>query len=153
MSPCLQEPLGTPIISFSGNSDSSAPDNSFSINLFNNIAAHIHNQLSSSASEDGPTAKRRRVDIAPSSNGFTSSPNGASSSQIGASVEAAAADPVLLEIKDISVSVPQRKKYDLCFTKNFLYARATGTSAPVQGIIYPWRSIGLSFPPLQSDPH
>jgi hypothetical protein len=43
------------------------------------------------------------------------------------------------------VSVPQRKKYDLCFTKNFLYARVSGTSAPVQGIVYPWRDIEHAF--------
>lgn len=50
---------------------------------------------------------------------------------------------MLLEIKEISVSVPQRKKYNLCFTKNFLYARVAGTDTPVQGIIYPWREIGM----------
>jgi hypothetical protein len=48
----------------------------------------------------------------------------------------------LLEIKDISVSVPQRKKYDLCFTKNFLYARLGGSGGPVQGIVYAWKDIG-----------
>lgn len=41
------------------------------------------------------------------------------------------------------MSAPQRKKYDLCFTKRFIYARAPGTSAPVQGIIYPWKDVGL----------
>jgi hypothetical protein len=49
---------------------------------------------------------------------------------------------VLLEIKDILVVVPQRKKYDLCFTQNFLYARASGTSGPVAGIEYPLKDIG-----------
>ncbi|KAK5662129.1 hypothetical protein OQA88_8034 [Cercophora sp. LCS_1] len=119
-----------------------AANNAFSITLFNNIAAHIHHQLSNGASEDGPTAKRRRVDIAPQSNGFSASQNGAPSSQIGVSVES---DPVLLEIKDISVSVPQRKKYDLCFTKNYLYARASGASVQAQGIVYPWRTIEHAF--------
>lgn len=59
--------------------------------------------------------------------------------------DAAAAEPVLLEVKDISVAAPQRKRYDLCFTKNFLYARASGGSAPVPGVIYQWRDIG-AFP-------
>jgi len=48
---------------------------------------------------------------------------------------------VLLEIKDISVSVPQRKKFELCFTMEHLYARVSGTTAPVAGIVYAWRDI------------
>ncbi len=57
-----------------------------------------------------------------------------------------AAETVLLEIKDISVSIPQRKKFDLCFTKHYLYARASGTMSPVPGIVYAWKDIGvLSF--------
>ena len=67
------------------------------------------------------------------SNGSQGGPQGA---------EAAAAEQVLVEIKDVSLSIPQRKKYDLCFTKNYLYARASGSSAPVEGIVYPWREIG-----------
>jgi hypothetical protein len=60
----------------------------------------------------------------------------------GLGTEAAVAEQVLLEIKDISVTAPQRKKYDLCFTKNFLYARAPGSSTPVAGIVYLWKDIG-----------
>ncbi|KAK1760139.1 hypothetical protein QBC47DRAFT_366464 [Echria macrotheca] len=113
----------------------------FHINLFNNIASFVSERLSGQTTDDGPAAKRRRVDIAPtqSSNGF------GSSQQNGSSGADAATDSVLLEIRDISVSVPQRKKYDLCFTKNFLYARAPGTSGPVQGIVYPWREIEHAF--------
>ncbi len=70
----------------------------------------------------------------------------ASSQTAALSADAAVADPVLLEVKDISVTAPQRKKYDLCFTKNFLYARASGTSAPVQGVVYPWKDIGTCLP-------
>ncbi len=112
------------------------PDNPARVLLFNNIASFVHDQLSSTGGDEH-AAKRRRVDI--------SSVNGHASSQANGSeggVDAAATDPVLLEIKDISLSVPQRKKYDLCFTKNFLYARAAGTSVPVQGIVYPWKAIG-----------
>lgn len=105
--------------------------------MFNNIASHIYDRLSGSAAEDGPSSKRRRVDIA-----TPTQTNGSQNGQI-AGPEAAARDPVLLEIKEISVSVPQRKKYNLCFTKNFLYARVAGTDTPVQGIIYPWREIGM----------
>lgn len=74
---------------------------------------------------------------------------GAAAGTAGAvdAADSAAADAVLLEIKDISLTVPQRKKYDLCFTKNFLYARAAGSAVPVQGIVYAWRDIG-AFSPL-----
>lgn len=66
---------------------------------------------------------------------------------MGSATAAAAAtgaehDPIVLEIKDVSVVVPQRKKYDLVFTQNYLYARAPGTSTPVQGIVYSWRDLG-----------
>ncbi|KAK0611852.1 hypothetical protein B0T14DRAFT_439530 [Immersiella caudata] len=112
-----------------------AADSPARITLFNNIASYVYGKLSSTE-DDGPASKRRRVDIAqPKANGSSSQANGFD----------AASDPVLLEIKDISVSVPQRKKYDLCFTKNFLYARVSGTSAPVQGIVYPWRDIEHAF--------
>ena len=70
----------------------------------------------------------------------------ASSQTAALSADAAVADPVLLEVKDISVTAPQRKKYDLCFTKNFLYARASGTSVPVQGVVYPWKDFGTCLP-------
>lgn len=123
-------------------------DSPMRVNLFNNIASYVYERLSNPAAEDGPASKRRRVDIAPSqqqANGhYPASQNGVAGSQAAAlGADAAAADPVLLEIKDISVSVPQRKKYDLCFTKNFLYARASGSAVPVQGIVYPWRDIGM----------
>lgn len=105
--------------------------------LFNNIASFVYERLAGT-SDDGPASKRRRVDIAPTqTNGFSASQHNGQGSGPDA-----AADEVLLEIKDISVSVPQRKKYDLCFTRNFLYARASGTTVPVQGIVYPWKDIG-----------
>ncbi len=70
------------------------------VSLFNNIASFVYEQLSNTGDEHA--TKRRRVDI--------SSVNGHASSQAngGATggVDAAAADPVLLEIKDISLSVP-----------------------------------------------
>ncbi|KAK0737835.1 hypothetical protein B0T18DRAFT_440832 [Schizothecium vesticola] len=129
---------------FEGRSDllagiQKAADSPARITLFNNIASHIYDRLSGTAVDDGPSSKRRRVDIA--------TPTQTTGSQNGqvAGPEAAARDPVLLEIKEISMSVPQRKKYSLCFTKNFLYARVAGTDTPVQGIIYPWRDIEHAF--------
>lgn len=50
---------------------------------------------------------------------------------------------VQLEIKEISVSVPQRKKFDLCFSDTHLFARAPGTTTPAPGIAYAWRDIGM----------
>lgn len=54
----------------------------------------------------------------------------------------AAEEFVLLEIKEVSVSIPQRKKYDLVFTKNFLYAKLVNTTTPVQGMVFKWSEIG-----------
>lgn len=62
--------------------------------------------------------------------------------------EKAAAEVILLEVKEVSVSIPQRKKYDLCFTKNYLYTKVVGTTAPVQGMVYDWNEIGAwIYPP------
>ena len=109
-------------------------DSPVRIALFNDIANYVVDHLSANADE--PALKRRRVDIG------SVNTNGAPTSS-GASVAEAASDPVLLEIKDISLSIPQRKKYDLCFTKHFLYARASGTATPVQGIVYAWKDFGM----------
>lgn len=72
---------------------------------------------------------------------------------------AAAEEVVLLEVKEVSVSIPQRKKYDLCFTKNYLYTKQVGTSTPVQGMVYKWEEIGMAtslfllFNPLPATAH
>lgn len=62
----------------------------------------------------------------------------------------AADEVVLLEVKEVSVSIPQRKKYDLCFTKNYLYTKIVGTTAPVQGMVYDWNDIGPHTHPLST---
>jgi hypothetical protein len=119
--------------------------------LFNDIASFLYDWLGSADVQDGPASKRRRIDTAQLPT--HTQPNGhaqgrvppAGSQTAALSADAAVADPVLLEVKDISVTAPQRKKYDLCFTKNFLYARASGSSVPVQGIVYPWKDIGTSL--------
>ena len=95
--------------------------------LFNEIASHLHDKLQGSGE---PDQKRRKVQAA--------STNGSSAPAVGN----AAHEQVLLEVKEISVSVPQRKKFELCFTENFLYARAPGTKAPIDSMIYPWSQIG-----------
>ncbi|KAI0113558.1 Rtt106-domain-containing protein [Nemania sp. FL0031] len=115
-----------------------AADSPSRIKLFNNIVGFVYEQLNNAQSEE-PAQKRRRVDNEPSRNGQSS--NGA----IASSADDVANEDVLLEIKDISVSIPQRKKFDLCFTASHLYARAPGTKAPMPGIIFPWKSIEYAF--------
>ncbi|KAK1997196.1 Rtt106-domain-containing protein [Colletotrichum falcatum] len=120
-----------------------AADTPARIALFNNIANFVHEQISGPE----PASKRRRVDEG-HTNGFKSTntngaaPNAAPKTSGTAN---AADEEVLLEIKEISVSVPQRKKYDLCFTANHLYARAPNTTAPVEGIVYAWEDIEYAF--------
>lgn len=115
-----------------------AADSPSRIKLFNNIASFVYEQLNDIRSEE-PAQKRRRVDIEPSQNGQSSDAAAASSASD------VAKEDVLLEIKDISVSIPQRKKFDLCFTAGHLYARVPGTKAPAPGIIFPWKSIEHAF--------
>ncbi|KAL2257997.1 hypothetical protein VTK26DRAFT_8856 [Humicola hyalothermophila] len=116
--------------------------------LFNEIARFVYGRLTSAGPDDEPATKRRRVDGQPHINGEFATRgrlSGAGSEAATLNADAAVADPVLLEVKDISMTAPHRKKYDLCFTKNFLYARATGGSIPVQGTVYPWKDIEHAF--------
>ncbi|KAI0544216.1 hypothetical protein F4679DRAFT_53789 [Xylaria curta] len=115
-----------------------AADSPSRIKLFNNIVSFVYEQLNNGQPEE-PAQKRRRVDIESSRNGQAS--NGVTAS----SADDVAKEDILLEIKDISVSIPQRKKFDLCFTAGHLYARAPGTKTPVSGIIFPWKSIEYAF--------
>ncbi|KAL2158719.1 hypothetical protein VTH06DRAFT_4201 [Thermothelomyces fergusii] len=128
-----------------------AADTPERIALFNDIASFVYEQTGAVDAQNGPASKRRRVDSTQlptqiRTNGQGHGAVSPATSRAGVdAAAAAAAEPVLLEIKDISVSVPQRKKYDLCFTKHYLYARASGTAVPVQGIVYPWADIDHAF--------
>ncbi|KAF4594841.1 negative regulator of DNA transposition [Ophiocordyceps camponoti-floridani] len=95
------------------------------IALFNDIAGHVYGQLHNSSE---PAQKRRRVEQ-PQSNGIGN----------------AADEVLLLEVKEISVSAPQRKKLELCLTPGFLYARAPGSTVPIPGITYAWKDIEYAF--------
>ncbi|KJZ79714.1 hypothetical protein HIM_01183 [Hirsutella minnesotensis 3608] len=106
-------------------------DSSSSIALFNEIANHVYSQLHGT---EEPAQKRRRVGLEPSNGAATPIDNGKAADEV-----------VLLSVKEISVSVPQRKKFELCITPNFLYARAPGTTAPIPGIIYAWKDIEYAF--------
>ncbi|KAI6092924.1 Rtt106-domain-containing protein [Hypoxylon rubiginosum] len=108
------------------------------IQLFNKIANFVYEQIGDQQ-QPGSSLKRRRVDIEPSQNGNTP----AIKSEI--TVEDVASENILLEIKDISVSIPQRKKFELCFTPKHIYARAPNTTAPVPGIAYAWKEIEYAF--------
>lgn len=110
----------------------------------------MHDQLT-----EEPASKRRKLDGASlpvggphqvaSANGAAATNGRAAAASSGSADDlaaTAAAEQVQLELKDISVAMPQRKKYDICFTKKYLYARTAGTTAPVQGLVYPWKDIG-----------
>jgi hypothetical protein len=105
--------------------------------LFNEIATHVYDQLLNVGSE--PAHKKRRVDV--------QQPNGAANgTKHPVKTETNAADEsVLLEIKEISVSVPQRKKFELCFTDGHIYARAPNTTAPIPAITHAWSDIGTRY--------
>ncbi|CAI4219640.1 unnamed protein product [Parascedosporium putredinis] len=108
-----------------------AADSPARVTLFNNIASFVYDQLQTNGE---PSAKRRRVDEGASTGAATNGANGVDASK----------EPVLLEVKEISVSMPQRKKFDLCFTANHIYARAANAPGPVQGIVYRWQDIALA---------
>ncbi|PQE03746.1 hypothetical protein CJF30_00006433 [Rutstroemia sp. NJR-2017a BBW] len=111
------------------------------IELFNQISLYVSEAISQQSPE--PAAKKRRIDDTLATR---SAPNGASSnSEDAASAPASGNDPVLLEIKDISVVIPQRKKYTLCFTSTHLYARLPTSEDPIQGISYAWKDIEYAF--------
>ncbi|KAI2632130.1 Rtt106-domain-containing protein [Hypoxylon sp. NC1633] len=114
-----------------------AADSPSRVQLFNKIASFVYEQIGDQKSAS--SLKRRRVDIEPSHNG--SAPGTATKS----TVEDVSAENVLLIIKDISVSIPQRKKYELYFTPKHLYASVPGTSTPVSGIVYAWSDIQYAF--------
>ncbi|KAF4448179.1 hypothetical protein F53441_8388 [Fusarium austroafricanum] len=113
-----------------------AADTPGRIALFNEIATHVYDQLLSGTAE--PAHKKRRVDVQQT--------NGTNGTKALVKTETNAADEsVLLEIKEISVSVPQRKKFELCFTDGHIYARAPNTTAPIPAITYAWSDIEYVF--------
>ncbi|CAG7564728.1 unnamed protein product [Fusarium equiseti] len=114
-----------------------AADSPTRIALFNEIATHVYDQLLSGSAE--PAHKKRRVDVQ-QANGAANGTKAPVKTQTNAADE-----DVLLEIKEISVSVPQRKKFELCFTDGHIYARAPNTTAPIPAITYAWSDIEHVF--------
>ncbi|KAH6986331.1 hypothetical protein BKA56DRAFT_642386 [Ilyonectria sp. MPI-CAGE-AT-0026] len=113
-----------------------AADSPSRVALFNQIATHVYDTIQGNGE---PAHKKRRVDV-DQANG---SANGTHTS--ADTITNAADEAVLLEIKEISVSVPQRKKFELCFTANHFYARAPGTTAPIPAITHAWKDIEYIF--------
>ncbi|KUJ12093.1 Rtt106-domain-containing protein [Mollisia scopiformis] len=108
--------------------------------LFNQISLHVCS-LAPVSSE--PATKKRRLDENIASRPATNGTNGHAATN-GTSA-ASSEDPVLLEVKDISVVIPQRKKYTLCFTSSHLYARLPDSKEPVPGISFAWSDIEYAF--------
>lgn len=108
------------------------------IELFNTISKHVCTVLQSHASE--PPTKKRRLDediaVRPASTNGTSN-------HTEKSAPASADDTVFLEVKDISMVIPQRKKYTMCFTASHIYARLPDSKEPVSGTSFAWADIGM----------
>ncbi|KAI1086993.1 Rtt106-domain-containing protein [Rostrohypoxylon terebratum] len=115
-----------------------AADSPARVQLFNKIATFVYEQIGDQPSTSS-SLKRRRVDVEPSQNG------NAQDVATPTTVEDVAGENVLLEIKDISVSIPQRKKFELCFTPKHIFARIPGTTAPVPSIVHAWKNIEYAF--------
>ncbi|KAI1780932.1 Rtt106-domain-containing protein [Hypoxylon cercidicola] len=107
------------------------------VQLFNKIANFVYEQIGDQQS--GSSLKRRRVDIEPSQNGNTPV------AEATATIEDVASENILLEIKDISVSIPQRKKFELCFTPKHLFARTPNTTGPAPNMVWAWKDIEYAF--------
>lgn len=111
------------------------------IELFNEITRYVSDLRSSGVSE--PASKKRKIEeaglpintVSNGTNGYTRTDTAALASKDEG--------PVLLQIKDISLVIPQRKKYILEFTSTHLRARLPDGKEPVP-ITYAWKDIGSS---------
>ncbi|KAF8855057.1 Rtt106-domain-containing protein [Acephala macrosclerotiorum] len=103
--------------------------------LFNQISVHVCSLV---PAVPEPATKKRKLDEGLANRPATNRTNGHATSRGAA---ATGDDPVLLEIKDISVVIPQRKKYTLCFTSAHLYARLPDSKEPVAGTSFAWSDI------------
>ena len=104
-------------------------DNQSRISLFNDIANHVYSQLQSSSE---PANKKRKIEPVANSSKPPTAGNPAE-------------EDVTLEIAEISVSVPLRKKMNICMTANYIYARAPADKEPATGTVHAWADIGSLF--------
>ncbi|KAH7148296.1 putative negative regulator of DNA transposition [Dactylonectria macrodidyma] len=119
-----------------------AADSPTRVALFNQIASHVYDTIQGNGE---PAHKKRRVDVDQANGSVNGSANGNKVNNNAKATTNAADEAVLLEIKEISVSVPQRKKLEICFTAGHLYARVPGTTAPIPAITYAWSDIEYAF--------
>lgn len=117
------------------------------VELFNVIDAHICDLRDSFAISE-PASKKRKLDDdnlshnpAPTSSNDTSKTNGTGSTSVVAS-KVPLDETSLLQIKDISFVLPQRKKYTIEFTPSHIIARNPTTSELVSGVSYAYTDIG-----------
>jgi hypothetical protein len=86
-----------------------------------------------------PASKKRKLDDAPLTlNTITNGTNGSGPAPLS-TASSDVVDSTLLEIQDISVVVPQRKKLTLKFTPTFLIA---DSPQKPNAIRYAWKDIG-----------
>lgn len=114
------------------------------VDLFNHISLYVSELKTGSASSLQHKTKRRRLDD--SNVTEISTPDEyVNGSTKGADDEEESED-VLLAVQDISVVIPQRKKYTIEFTKTRIRARDPKTNELVASIGCRWADIGLLIP-------
>lgn len=110
--------------------------------LFNEISSYIvklRQELEPSASD--PATKKRKLGeglpIQPKKEAVDAEPI----AKIANGLDHANDEP-LLQVKEISMVVPLRKKFTIEFTKNHIQARDPKTDDVVPGTTYSWKDIG-----------
>jgi hypothetical protein len=109
------------------------------IELFNEITRYVADLRNSTPLE--PASKRRKIeDTALPINTIAIVTNG--SNRPAATPPSVLVDEnVLLQIKDISVVIPQRKKYTLELTPSHIRTRHPDSKELISGISYAWKEI------------
>ncbi|KAF7558437.1 hypothetical protein G7046_g5713 [Stylonectria norvegica] len=120
----------------------SAADNKKLVSLFNDITNHFYDQLDHNGQ---PAHKKRRVDIEQTNGSAQGTKTTAHKSTTEHALVAAEDDAIYLEISEISISVPQRKKVSLHFTENYLNVQTPGSDKPMKAISYAWKDIEHIF--------
>ncbi|KAI9734725.1 MAG: hypothetical protein M1818_006712 [Claussenomyces sp. TS43310] len=121
------------------------------VELFNEISRYV-SDLRLSATPSEPASKKRKVDATLPINSApdrTASNGNAEVVKIaqsgGASLKSDDEGASLLQIRDISFVVPQRKKYTVDFTQAHIRARHLDTGEIISNINYAWKDIAYAF--------
>jgi len=110
------------------------------INLFNEISSYVSELQTSNSSLQHVAKKRRYNDSNITQINTDEYQNGSTNEESNAVEEDA--EEALLAVQDISVVIPQRKKYTIEFTKTRIRARDTKTKELVSGVGCRWADIG-----------